>query len=194
MTKIYSFSTDARASNFAAFPQCLDLKKIEDLTRGNYNNISFPVFFKQGMGKKKLTDILDTGHPSFYLISDRLKKILEDNDIKGWKTYPIFLLENDNQEIQGYHGLSIIGTCDPEDYSQSEIIEKQFIANGPFYKYYKGFKVTPHEDFDFFIPPFTVGFCISEKLAQLLKKHKITNLSLEDIEEYEIDCDIIDSK
>ena len=59
-----------------------------DLVKGNYAEIDFPVVFKQDYGKK-LTDILGTGWPSLYLISDRLKKILEDNELTGWKTFPI---------------------------------------------------------------------------------------------------------
>ena len=59
-----------------------------DLIKGNYAEIDFPVIFTQDHGKK-LTDILDTGWPGLFLISDRLKKILEENKLTGWKTFPI---------------------------------------------------------------------------------------------------------
>jgi hypothetical protein len=188
MSKIFSFSSDPKTSNFAAFPQGLTLNQIESLTRGNYQHISFPVIFKHSMGKKKLTDLVDTGHPSFFLISDRFKKLLEDNQITGWKTYPIVLLEKNGQEISGYHGFSVIGSCFPEDYSQSKVIEYRYVEKGPLVKHYKGYRVVPNGNFDFFIPPRTIGFYISEKAAVLLTKNKITNLELLDIKEEEVRC------
>lgn len=192
MSKIYSFSSNLNSSNFAAFPQKLSLQQIEQLIRGLYQTVNFPVIFKHSMGRKKLTDLLDTGHPSFFLISDRFLQILQDNHLTGWETYPIILLDKNNQQIPGYHGFSITGTSDSKNFSESKIIEKKFVEHGPIVKFYKGFTIRPHGDFDFFIPPHTTGFCISEKTAVLLKKNNITNVELEDAENYEIDCSIVD--
>ena len=51
-----------------------------NLVKGNYKGINFPLTFKQDEGKN-LRDILDTGRPCLYLISDRLKDILESNKL-----------------------------------------------------------------------------------------------------------------
>lgn len=50
------------------------------LIKGDYKGIDFPVVFKQEYGKK-LTDILDTGHAGFFLISKRMKTILEESNL-----------------------------------------------------------------------------------------------------------------
>src|SRR5690242_9750497 len=56
------------------------------LIMGDYLGISFPVVFQQEYGKK-LLDMLDTGWPSLYLISERMKSALEENSLKGWKIF-----------------------------------------------------------------------------------------------------------
>lgn len=79
-------------STFHAGP--LDIRSIRraELIKGNYEDMAFPIAFKQGTGNN-LLDILDTGFPGLYLISERLKAILEDNHLTGWKTYPIKLYD-----------------------------------------------------------------------------------------------------
>src|ERR1700722_12108165 len=55
--------------------------KIRDhskLIKGQFEGICFPVVFKQKY-KGKFTDILDTGWANLYLISEKLKKLLEDS-------------------------------------------------------------------------------------------------------------------
>src|SRR5262245_11871693 len=80
------------------------------LIKGYYEGINFPYVFKQDYGKK-FTDILDTGCAGLFLISENLKKILENNRFTGWKTYPIKLYDKKNNEVSGYHGFSVIGSC-----------------------------------------------------------------------------------
>ena len=50
-----------------------------NLILGNYSNVSFPIVFNKKYGQK-LEDIIDTGWPSLYLISDKMKSILEKNN------------------------------------------------------------------------------------------------------------------
>jgi hypothetical protein len=74
-----------------------------NLVKGKYKGVDFPVVFKQESGKK-LTDILDTGWVSLYLISDRMKSILEENNLTGWKTFDIQIYDKKKNEICGYYG------------------------------------------------------------------------------------------
>ncbi len=113
MKDFFDFSSKLLSSTFQAGP--IELKKDENgiddeynLIKGIYNGINFPVIFKQDSGKK-LTDVLDTGWSPLYLISDRMKSILEDCQITGWKMFPIKLYNKKKNEILGYHGFSITG-------------------------------------------------------------------------------------
>jgi hypothetical protein len=156
-----------------------------NLVKGNYEEINFPVVFKQEYGEK-FTDILDTGWPSLFLISDKMKKILEENKLTGWKTFPIRLYDKKGKEIFGYHGFSVAGKCGPTTYEKSEIIEKRMVPTGPICKFYKGVFVENWDGTDFFTPEGTYETFITKKAAEVLKKAKITNLRLKNLADYEI--------
>ncbi len=150
------------------------------------------MIFRQDQGNK-LTDILDTGWPGLFLISDHLKTILEDNQLTGWLTYSINLYDKKKREINNYHGFSVIGICGQISYKDSKIIEKRRIAEGPTSRYYKGLSIGLNEwnGCDFFTPNDSYRTIITEKTANILKKEKITNLFLENISEIEIPVRII---
>src|SRR5271157_2883924 len=107
-------------------------QKIDDLklAKGVYDGVDFPISFKQEYGKK-LYDILYTGYATFYLISERMREILDENNLTGWKVFPIKLLDKKNNEIVGYHGFSVTGHCGPISYAKSKIIKKRYVPNGP---------------------------------------------------------------
>lgn len=192
MSNIFSFNTKSSKSNFAASPENIQKGQYIDLIRGSLEKVQLPVIFKQFQGKKFL-DVLNTGYVSLYLVSDRFLQLLEDNQLTGWQTYPIILLDQEEKEISGYHGFSIIGSCFPEDYSKSEIVEYQYVEKGPLVKHYRGYQVIPCDDYDFFIPPRSIGLYINEKTAEILKINKITNVRLINIAEDEVRCKTVNS-
>src|SRR5262245_57966928 len=107
----FDFASKLVSSNVQVQAQTIDLEVDENavslsdhskLIKGQYDGIDFPVIFKQKYGKK-FNDILDTGWPSLYLISDRLKGILEENSLTGWQIFPIKLYNKKGNEIFGYY-------------------------------------------------------------------------------------------
>jgi hypothetical protein len=159
-----------------------------NLLAGNYEGITFPVQFKQEYGKR-LEDVLNTGCAYFYIISDKMKTVLEDNQLTGWQTFPIQIFDKKGNEIHGYHGFSTLGRSGTKDYTKSEIIEKQHIADGPFWKYYKGYQIDlgSWDGSDFFLPQGYRGTIVTERAAEAMKKAKLTNVVLENIADIEID-------
>ena len=97
-------------------------------------------------------------------------------------------MDKKGQEIQGYHGLSIVGRCGKIDYSKSEIIEKRLVPNAPLGKYYKGSYVSLDEwdGSDFFLPEKYFGIIITSRAAEVLKRNKLTNIRLENLAEIEM--------
>ena len=162
------------------------------LVLGDYSGISFPIVFKQEYGKK-LHDILNTGWPSLHLISDKMKVVLEENTLTGWKTYAVKVLDKRGQQITGYHGFSVTGRCGKIDHDQSEIIEKQFVPNGPVVKLYKGMHVDMNnwDGGDFFFPEKYFSIITTQRAAEVLKKNKLTNIRLENLAEIEVDYDMV---
>ena len=159
----FIFGSKLQGSTFHAPPVDLDTipssnKLTPDLRlmTGDYDQIQFPILYKQTEGKI-LRDFLDTGYPGLYLISDRLKNILQETKLTGWKTYPIILLDKKGQRVDGYHGFSILGRCGPIDYSKCEIVEKRVVPeleSAPIEKFYIGLYVglDKWDGSDFFLP------------------------------------------
>lgn len=162
------------------------------LVEGLYEEINFPVVFKQEYGKK-LVDILGTGWGTLYLISDKMKTILKENNLTGWKTFPIKLYDKKGIEILGYHGFSITGRCGPVDYQKAEIVNRQRIPTGPICKTYKGLYVGLNEwdGSDFFIPDKSSFFIVTKKTATALKKDKTLNATLENLIDFEMPANAI---
>jgi hypothetical protein len=201
----FDFSSKFVSTTFHAYAVGLrsgnDFGDIGDglrLVTGYYDTISFPVTFKHEYGKK-FHDVLDTGRASLFLISDRMKSVLEKNALSGWQCFPISLLDKKGSEIEGYQGLSVTGRCGPIDVSKSEIIQKRLVPNGPLCTYYKGFYVGLDEwdGSDFFLPKYSYGTIISAKAADVIRSNKLTNIQLKTLADIEINegtADLIRSK
>jgi hypothetical protein len=185
-----TFHSKLFSTTFQAPP--IDLKRTDynKLRTGQYDDILFPVQFKQESGKK-MCDVLDTGSASFYLISDLMKKILEENNLTGWTTYRIKLYDKHNNELLGYCGFSVLGKCGPINYSKSPIIEKRLVPNGPICKFYKGLYIDldTWDGSDFFIPENRRGIIVTKKAADILRKSKLSNVLLRNLSDFESSVD-----
>lgn len=70
--------------------------------------IYFPVSFHQSEGKV-LREALDMRALHPILISDNLQNILADNQITGWRSYPVLVYDKKGNEIPGYNGFTVTG-------------------------------------------------------------------------------------
>ena len=167
---------------------CDDVNEKWNLILGNYEGIKFPLIFKVFQGTR-WNDVVNTGWPSLYLISERMKNLLEENNLTGWQTFPVKVLDKKDNEITGYYGFSVTGRCNALlDYRQSPIIEKQYIANGPIVKFYKGvfFNIDSWDKSDFFFTENYYAIFITKKVSEILKKNKIIGLELENLADWEM--------
>jgi hypothetical protein len=185
----FSFGSKLASTNVQV--SAVDLKTDENgisdhskLIKGQCNGISFPIVFKQKR-EGKFNDILDTGWANLFLISENLKKILEDHKLTGWNVFPIKLHDLSGNEIDGYYGLSIVGHSGSTNYDASEIVEKRKVPNGPLSQYYKGLSFDMWDGSDFFTPDKTYQIFITKRAAEILKNHKITNLQTESLSKKE---------
>lgn len=157
----------------------------DKLLKGHYTDITFPVAYKHDRGRK-WEDMLDTGYPPLQLISNKMKTVLEENELTGWKTYPIRIFKKRGEEIFGYHGFSVTGRSGPTRYDQATIIEKPFYKGGEVHKHYKGLYIDLHEwdKTDFFIPAVRNCILVTKKAAEALQKYKFTNVELINLADY----------
>lgn len=182
--KFFDFGSKPASSTVQAHLVDTNIDHLK-LIKGDYTGIEFPVVFKQEYGSK-LYDLLDTGHAGFLLISDRMKSVLEENKLTGWKTFPIKLYDKEGEEILGYHGFSVIGKCGPTNYKNCEIIKKRLVPKGPLCQYYKGVTIDTWDGNDFVTPEGTYETFITRKAADILKKHRISNMYLQNLADSEM--------
>jgi len=187
LENIFEFRSYGWLITFTADPFDLEREQRYKLIKGECKSASFPIVFKQSDGKK-FRDMLDTGYVSFHLISDRFKEILEKEHFTGWQSYPIELYDKKGNKIDGYHGLSITGRCREPDYSDGKMVKTRMIENGPICRDFIGYRI--YRDgwtgSDFFLLGDGLGILVTERVAQTLKEHKLTNVHLENIKDVEI--------
>lgn len=115
---------------------------------------------------KTLFDIVGFQDTSNFAISKRLYDLLKENEITGWKGYEISIKGKD--EI--YYGFQVTGKCG----------KLNVPAEAGFYTGYK-FDHSSWDKSDFFSPDETMLLFCTEKVQALLKKQKVTNAELTDI-------------
>ena len=142
---------------------------------------------------KKFWDVVSAGHGLLYAFSERVVKLLQANNIIGCKFYPITI--NDHEDLS-YYLLTITGRCGAFDISKSKVIKtieypESVIQNSDIvipkgkFSIMKGFHF-PLESWDgsdFFTPEGGGDIIVTERVKDLLKKHKVTNVVLENIKD-----------
>ncbi len=160
------------------------------LAQGKYA-ISEPIQFDAVEGDQA-ADVLWTQLVGLFCVSGRLIRLLEENEITGWSTYPIEVYDRQGNFLPDYHGFAVTGSkCDPE-YSRSAVIDKPPPdPRGRGYQVYKGlyFDESQWDGSDMF----TVGVgeavgtrVVVDKVHRLFKKYKIRNVRFTPLSEYEI--------
>lgn len=163
-----------------------------ELLYGKYDNFDFPIIFQQrkSYGGQKITDFLNTGWGGLLTpISDKVLNLLIENNITGWKTYPIRVFDKKGNEIEGYHGFSITGRCKDLDLTLvKERVEYQYRESGPIYHHIKGFPldISTWDSSDIFILSGTGYSFMSKKVYSIFKKAKVSNIEYIKVSEYVI--------
>lgn len=136
---------------------------------GNYDlpGLEFPVIFKQDSDSgKKFPDILDFRDIIAYLFSDRFVEALKAEGITGWKTYPIQIFDKKGNEIKGYNGISITGSC-------GDLGFQEFDANGDPLPASWGFDLNTWDGSDMFQAKNRSGYYVTNKVIKMLVKYKL---------------------
>ncbi|MCM5663622.1 imm11 family protein [Galbibacter mesophilus] len=154
---------------------------------GDYDNISFPVTFVQDNGAK-LREVLDTGYANLFLISERLKNILNQYKISGWLDFEVELFSKKGEIIPKCYGFSVIGRSGRLNFEKSDLVEKILVPGGIPAIYYKGLfpEMKEWDRSDIFMPKGTRFIIVTEKVKEIFMKKKITNTYFQTISEVEI--------
>ena len=149
----------------------------QQLIVGDYSGIEFPVIYEQmrdEYGKKRMRDILDMRYPPLYIISDRMKHLLEDNKITGWCSYPILLYDKKGNVISGYNGFSYTGRAkEVADLSEHTHTIRYDYGNSDI-TYGPSFSDETWDGSDIFMIEGVWAVIVTAKVMKILKDNKIT--------------------
>lgn len=133
--------------------------------------IQFPIVFYQEDGKR-MRDVLDMRYVGFFVISDRMKLVLEENGFTGWKTYPVQLYDKKKNLISGYSGFTVTGKGGRVYYPLNEAWVPVL-----------GWNPACWDGSDFFHFENTRHIIITERVMKVLKKHKIDAIDMKPLED-----------
>ena len=144
---------------------------------------------------KKFWDVVTAGKGLLYAVSEKVVKLLKDNNLTGCKFYPITI--KDHEDLS-YYLLTITGRCGAFDISKSKVMETieypaSVIQNSDIvipkgkFSIMKGFyfPLESWDGCDFFSPEGSGKIIVTERVKNLFKKHNITNVVFQDLEEEE---------
>ena len=190
MKDFYTFDSKGYLTTVSVFPDlCEPLMgdaafnfMNNKIIKGDWSGLEFPLIFHQIENGKKLRDVLDMRYVSAYLISDRMKNILEENKITGWKSYPVVIHDKKGDIIEGYNGFSVVGRSGSLDL-KNQPVEPVIDDNGHITKYkeYVGgwFDINTWDGSDVFIQDDSLRIIITDRLYKILKKEKLTAIECE---------------
>ncbi|GAP11842.1 hypothetical protein BECAL_03036 [Bellilinea caldifistulae] len=136
----------------------------------------------------QVTDFLWSGLIPLVCISERVVELLRMNNITGWATYPVEVHGRKGEPLPGYHGFAVTGSECQRDRSRSQILTRQAVPGGEPFQVYRGlyFDEADWDGSDIFLIR-NHGIVVTQKVRNLLKKSKVTNVQLIPLVEVEID-------
>lgn len=147
-----------------------------------------PVRVAHAMGGRPF-DLIWTTYAGLFLISSRVRDLLENEGITGWRTYPVEVTGRQGAVIPGYHGFAVTGRCGPFDLSKSQmIIKPPPVPRGRAAPYHRGlfFEPSTWDGSDVFCSEngwLTV--IVTRKVHDLFRRYKVRNVEFERLIDYE---------
>jgi hypothetical protein len=167
-------------------PGVWTIAQVRALVRGSLS-IHEPLIFKAGRGGKA-TDVLWAYDVFIYFFSESLRRLLSEEGVSGWTTYPVELYDRKGNHLPGYQGIAVTGRECRRDRSRSQIVDKPPPApGGQGRQVYRGlfFDESQWDGSDMFWVS-EVGIVVTEKLYRLFQRHKIRNVEFTPLSEVEI--------
>lgn len=143
--------------------------------------------FKRVKGKK-YADLLFTGWPGLFLISDKVVDILRKNSIIGWEVFPAKIEFSELAAVE-YFGLMITGKCGKIDSSKSKIL----MVSNPNRNFHVSMKkmgiyfdIGTWDRSEIFSPSGTNYICLTNRVKKILENAMLTNIDFRKITEMEV--------
>jgi hypothetical protein len=146
-----------------------------------------PVVCKGFMGGP-VADVLWTGLPFLFCVSQRVVGILQDNHFTGWSTYPVEVSDRKGNRVTGYYGFAVTSYAGERDLSRSPIIKRApYVYGGGNPEVYKGFYFDENrwDGSDFF--RVKTDIIVTRVVKEAIIKSKVRNIKFVALPDEETD-------
>ncbi len=141
-------------------------------------DIKAPLRIEWEEGRAKPDDVEWNSGLGLVVFSNRVKNLLEEHGITGWKAYPIDLYDKSGGLVEGYSGLGVTGRCGAGE--PTKVVKRLTTYPGGVFPKYFGYYFDPEtwDGSDIFIPDngSTITM-VTERVRNLLKKNKIRHIA-----------------
>jgi len=187
MSKFYKLYTLDNNTAISVKKSSLDWKTCCELVKGEYQNFAEPLEFEYSSGIS-WTDFLQPVSVGMYLISSRVIRILEENNISGWTSYTIKIKDRNNRYVEDYVGFSVKGKSGSLVYKRESFFFRQFNSQSPKVKYIRGAQIEEDswDGCDFFIPSNSLHIIVTEKVMNVFSEFNISNVDFHNLKDLEI--------
>jgi hypothetical protein len=166
----------------------MSIEKPFRLLRGELSPAA-PVRVKHAMGGKP-GDLIWTTWAAVFLIAERVRKLLEDAHVTGWKTYPVEVTDRQKAIVPGYHGFAVTGRCGAFDPSKSQIVIKPApVPRGRASPFRRGLYFDPAtwDGSDVFCSDDGSGtVVVTPRVQELFRRNKLTNVRFQRLTDFEV--------
>lgn len=176
----------------------LRLRPIDDDWLGNKEawllfygrlQLSGPLKMRAAMGGQA-TDFLWSQFPPLLCVSERVVRLLENEEFVGWATYPVEVYDRKGAPLPGYYGLAITGPVLDHDLRRSPLVTlPPIVPRGMPPRVYRGlyFAEEKWDGSDFFLVK--AGWkVVTRRVAEAFRRNRITNIRLTPVPEVEMDA------
>ena len=159
-----------------------------ELLRGNITPES-SINIYHYMGGKHPQDVVWTSLIGVIAMHEKVFKLMENNDISGWKKYPVNVYDRYGKLYDDFAGISVTGKSGPLDWSGSQRVQVLTKSKGSSPLYDLIGATIEHEYWDgsdIFMPEGTTYLLATERLVEILKNINVRNIDYVRITEWRI--------
>jgi hypothetical protein len=155
-------------------------------------------------GRSRVTETIDFAHDGgarpvdwlfaafseYMVISTKFRDVLLSADATGWIEYPVRVFNAKKRVIPGYHGIHITGECGPPHWERSaRVVRGPSVLLGPRRRSLRGFVIdtATWDGKDLVVAEGETTILASPRLAGILSKAGLSNVSVQSVHEYEAD-------
>jgi hypothetical protein len=137
------------------------------------------------MGRTKPSDFVRTTYANPLLISDKVRTLLIENRVTGWKSWPCHIVGKHGENYE-YHFLGVSGQCGPIKHNVDSIVSRKSGLIDVEYVRGMYFDLSEWDGSDICMPKRTGHRIVTKRVRDIFVKNKIKHCEMTDIREVEV--------